>query len=184
LQDRLVKELRLQGVSALEAENAYAPCFIADYNRRFAKPPRYDFNAHRPIRDDENLERIFTCRQPRKVSHAPTLQYDKTIYLLPDAPGTRQLIHKYIEDYEYPHGRIELRAGGAALPYTTYDRLPEIDQDAIVENKRLGDVLQIAQLVQEQRDSRRSRSASSRANQGQGAIQLSASHGRRRSVAS
>jgi hypothetical protein len=63
---------------------AYAPCFMADYNNRFAKPPRNDFNAHRPIRDDENLDLIFTVREPRRVSHSLTLQYHKTIYLLPD----------------------------------------------------------------------------------------------------
>jgi hypothetical protein len=55
-------------------------------------------------------------------------------------------------------GRIELRADGTALPYTTYDRYPQVDQGALVENKRLGHVLQVAQLVQ-QRDSRRSRPA-------------------------
>ncbi|MGX6569453.1 ISNCY family transposase, partial [Cupriavidus necator] len=43
---------------------------------------------------------------------------------------------------------------GAALPYTTYDRLGEIDQGAIVEHKRLGHVLAIAAQVQAQRDSR------------------------------
>lgn len=37
-------------------------------------------------------------------------------------------------------------------------QLCEIDQGAIVENKRLGHVLQVAQLVQAQRDSRRSQS--------------------------
>ena len=38
LQDRLVKELRLRGISTVEAANAYAPHFIAAYNARFAKP--------------------------------------------------------------------------------------------------------------------------------------------------
>jgi transposase len=170
LQDRLVKELRLQGISTMAAANAYAPSFIADYNQRFGKPPRNDFNAHRPLRDDEHLELIFTFREPRKVSQSLTLQYDKTIYLLSDTAQTRGLIQKYIQVYEYPDGRIEVRANGTALPYTTYDRLPEINQGAIVENKRLGHVLQIAQLVQEQRDSRRSGNTPVRTNQGKPAV--------------
>jgi hypothetical protein len=37
LQDRLVKELRLRGISTVAAANAYAPSFIAAYNARFAK---------------------------------------------------------------------------------------------------------------------------------------------------
>jgi hypothetical protein len=40
LQDRLVKELRLQDISSIEAANAFMPRFIEDYNARFAKEPR------------------------------------------------------------------------------------------------------------------------------------------------
>jgi len=51
LQDRLVKEMRLLGFSTMAAANAYAPIFMADFNARFAKPPRNDFDANRPVRD-------------------------------------------------------------------------------------------------------------------------------------
>jgi len=167
LQDRLVKELRLQGISTMAAANVYAPAFIADYNRRFAKPPRNDFDAHRPLRDDEDLDLIFTWREARKVSHALTLQYDKTLYLLANTPAMRKLIHRYLDVYEYPDGRIEIRANGVVLPYATYDRLPQVEQGAIVDNKRLAHVLQVAQLVQQQRDDRRGRSGTpARTNQG------------------
>jgi hypothetical protein len=37
LQDRLVKELRLREISDVKAATAFAPEFIADYNRRFAR---------------------------------------------------------------------------------------------------------------------------------------------------
>ena len=40
LQDRLVKEMRLAGISTIEAGNAFLPAFMEDYNRRFAKEPR------------------------------------------------------------------------------------------------------------------------------------------------
>jgi transposase len=63
LQDRLVKELRLRGISTLKAANAFAPHFVADFNGRFAKSPRRDFNAHRPLRADEDLDLIFTWRE-------------------------------------------------------------------------------------------------------------------------
>jgi hypothetical protein len=42
LQDRLVKELRLAGISTMEAGNAFLPAFMEDYNRRFAKAPFSD----------------------------------------------------------------------------------------------------------------------------------------------
>ncbi|WP_423200795.1 Integrase catalytic domain-containing protein (plasmid) [Cupriavidus sp. H19C3] len=154
LQDRLVKELRLRGICSMAAANAYAPAFVADFNTRFAKVPRSDFDAHRPLRGDEDLARIFCWREWRKVSQSLTLQYDKVLFLLEDRPAHRRLVHRYIEVAEYPDGRIELWADGACLPYTTYHRLSEIDQGAIVENKRLGHVLAIAQRVQALRDNR------------------------------
>jgi hypothetical protein len=126
--------------------NAYAPSFIEDFNRRFAKPPRNDWNAHRPVREDEDLDLIFTFREKRKVSNSLTLQYDKIIYLIADTKEHRNLIGKYIDVYEYPDGRIELRATPTtALPYATYDRLPEVNQGAIVENKRLSRAARRAQ---------------------------------------
>jgi hypothetical protein len=115
LRDRLVKELRLRKIDTKEAANAYAPHFIADFNGRFGKEPRSAYNAHRPLRDDEDLDLILTCRVSRCVSATLTVQYDRVIYLLDDTPANRGLIHHYLDVYEYPDGRIEIRANGAAL---------------------------------------------------------------------
>ena len=49
LQDRLVKELRLAGISTIEAANAFLPAFVQTYNGRFAKPPARDRDLHRSI---------------------------------------------------------------------------------------------------------------------------------------
>lgn len=165
LQDRLVKEMRLLGISTMAAANAYAPSFVADFNARFAKPPRNDFDANRPVREDEDLDLIFTIREARRVTHSLTLRYGRSLYMLADTSAARAIIGDYVEVYKYPDGRIEIRANGSALAYRVYDKLSEIDQGDIVENKRLGHVLQIAQIVQEKRDDRR-RNALSRTNQG------------------
>ena len=166
LQDRLVKELRLRGISAAAEANAYAPCFIAAYNARFAKPPKSEFDAHRPLRADEDLDLLLTWRERRKVTKALTVQYDRVIYLLEDTLANRKLIHRYIEVWEYPDGRIEIRADGVSLPYVPYDRLSAIDQGAVVEHKRLAHALQVAQALQAQRDDRRASGSPSRTNHG------------------
>ncbi|NHH79625.1 hypothetical protein DRA46_01695 [Burkholderia gladioli] len=166
LQDRLVKELRLRGISTVADANAYAPAFIAAYNARFAKPPKSDFDAHRPLRADESLELVLTWREPRKVTKSLTVQYDRVMYLLDDTPENRKLIDRTIEVWEYPDGRIELRAEGRVLPCRQYDRLAEIDQAAVVEHKRLSHVLQVAQAIQAQRDNSRIGKAPSRTHRG------------------
>lgn len=154
LQDRLVKELRLQGISTIAAANAFMPAFIEAYNARFAKVPRNGYDVHRAVRADEELDLIFAWRELRKVTHNLTLHYERKLYLLADTPANRRLIGKYVEVFQYPDGRIEIRVAGEALPYSTYDKLGAIDQGAIVENKRLGSVLRVVQAVQAHRDNR------------------------------
>lgn len=61
-----------------------------------------------------------------------------------------------IDVWQYPDGTIELRANGTSLPFITYDRLGELDQGAIVDNKRLGRALEMIKLVQDKRDNTRS----------------------------
>lgn len=85
---------------------------MADSNARFSKPQRRDFDAHRPVRADEDMDLIFTWRLQRKVSLSLTLQHERIIYLLKDTAANRRLIDRYIDVYEYPDGRIELRAEG------------------------------------------------------------------------
>ena len=167
LQDRLVKELRLRKIDTKEAANAYAPHFMADFNGRFAKIPKSAFNAHRPLRSDEDLDLILTHRVLRCVSNSLTLQYDRVIYMLDDTPQTRALAHHYINVYEYPDGRIEIRAHGSALAYRQYDRLSAMDQGAEVDNKRLEHVLALSRQVQMERDNRRISGSPSRTNQGE-----------------
>ena len=67
LQDRLVKELRLRGISDMDAANAYLPAFMEDYNRRFECPARSDHDAHRCLGDNEHLEQIFTWQEERAL---------------------------------------------------------------------------------------------------------------------
>jgi hypothetical protein len=112
MQDRLVKELRLEGISTIEAANAFMPTYVADYNERFGKVARDAHDAHRPVRPDEDLDSIF------------------------DTPKNRRYAGKYLDVYQFPDGKIEIRAAGVKVPYSTYDKLGAIDQVAIVEDKR------------------------------------------------
>ena len=59
LQDRHVKELRLEGIWTIDAANELLPTFIADYNRQFGKLPRDRHDADLALRDDEHLDSIY-----------------------------------------------------------------------------------------------------------------------------
>lgn len=64
-----------------------------------------------------------------------TVQYDKMLYLIEDSEYSRRAIGKYIDVWHYPDGHKELRLNGVLLPYSTYDRLSEVDHVAIVDTK-------------------------------------------------
>ena len=56
LQDRLVKELRLAGISGTEACNALLSGFIERFNERFAVVPAKPDNLHRKVHLPTSLE--------------------------------------------------------------------------------------------------------------------------------
>ena len=111
------------GISSVDAANDFADEFMADYNRRFAKAPRHDFDVHRLLETDDDLAAFFTWREQRRVSKSLTVQYDKVLYLIEDNELSRRAIGKYIEVWHYADGHKELRLNDAVLPYSTYDRL-------------------------------------------------------------
>jgi hypothetical protein len=148
LQDRLVKELRLAGANDIEAGNALLPAFMADYNRRFAKPARNDKDLHRPLAPHDDLDGSFAWRVERTVTNSLTVQYDRVMFILEPNEITRALARKKVTVYDFPDGRIEVRHQGLALPYRTFDRITRVDQGAIVENKRLSEALEMCRAMQ------------------------------------
>src|SRR5438309_10251294 len=71
LQDRLTSELRLRGITTVEAAHAYLPAFIADFNRRFARPPA----TAQPVwrRPPKDLALVLGCRYRCVVARANTV---------------------------------------------------------------------------------------------------------------
>jgi hypothetical protein len=165
LQDRLVKELRLAGASALAAGNALLPAFMADYNTRFAKPPANAKDLHRPLRTGDDLADAFAWKEERTLSHALTLQYDKVIFILEPSDPAKAAIGKRVTVVDHPDGRLSIRYKGVELAYRTFDTLRQVPQAAIVENKRLGAALAFIREQQIERAETRSRSAPRRRDQ-------------------
>jgi len=142
LQDRLVKELRLEGVSTIEAANIYLPAFVARFNDRFATVPARPENLHRPLeRPTVQLDTILAWREQRYVTQQLALSYDSKRIILDETPLTAGLVGKYVETYEFPDGRFEVRWQGVALPHRVFDKKQRVTHAAIVENKRLSEAL-------------------------------------------
>ena len=147
LQDRLVKEMRLAGISTVEAANAWLRWFIADYNARFGREPANPKDLHRPLSEADDLDEILAWREERTVTHNLTLHYDRMMLLLDPTPFARGLVRKQVEVVNYPDGRFVVQFEGTALPFKVFDKIRTVEPGTIVENKRLGAALA---LVKEQ----------------------------------
>jgi len=152
LQDRLVKELRLRGISTKEDANRFAPEFMDDYNRRFGRAPVNPHNVHRPLRADEDLSRIFTWQEERTLTGNLVVHFKRVSYLVTPNAETRALGGKRVRILEREDGTVDIRHGEQVLPYSVFDKNPHISQGAIVENKRLDAVLTVIRAAQVRRD--------------------------------
>jgi transposase len=107
LQDRLVSELRLRRIATVEAAQAYLPTFIADYNRRFGKPPATATAVWR--RPPADLPLLLACRYHRHVAR------DNTVHVGPrwvQLGGRRSYAGVRIEVRELLDGRLLARHDG------------------------------------------------------------------------
>jgi len=148
LQNRLVKAMRLEGISSIEEANTFLPSYLLRHNARFACPPADRRDAHRPLAPHENVEAEMVWRVERSVTGALALHYNKAMFILEPTPLARTLARKRVHVCEFPDGRIEVRHGEVALPYRVYDKMQRVNQAEIVENKRLGAALAMAQAMQ------------------------------------
>ena len=155
MQDRLVQELRLAGAATLAAANALLPAFVADYHTRFAKPPANKKDLHRRLRAGDDLEDAFAWKEERTLSQALTLQYDKMIFILEPSEQAKAAIGKRVTIFDYPDGRLLIRYKGVELAYRTFDKIRQVDQGAIADNKRLGPVLAMIRDQQLRRGAQR-----------------------------
>jgi transposase len=142
LQDRLVKELRLAGISDIEAGNAFLPAFVADFNERFGKVPVRPDNLHCALNmPPDRLRDVLCKREQRHVGQQLSFSYERRQIMLEKNAISIGLVGQYVDIYEFADGRVDVRWKACSLPYTVFDKEQRVTHTAITENKRLGEVL-------------------------------------------
>jgi hypothetical protein len=121
LQDRLLKALRIEGISAIDQANAWLPHFIARHNARFAVAPFEPQDAHVPYHpdDDQQLRRILSKHYPRKLSRNLSCQFHSTLLQIkPPASGGLGLRATAVTVLEHFDHACEVLWRNVALPHT------------------------------------------------------------------
>jgi len=139
LQDRLVKEMRLRGISSMADGNACLPEFIADFNRRFAVEPRSSVNAHRTLNTKDDLATILTWKEQRIVSKNLTVQFEKVVYQIQTERPSYALRNASVTICVNAQQQIIILYKDQPLLYTLYHQ--QAKQSDVVLAKDLGAAL-------------------------------------------
>jgi transposase len=109
-QDRLVKALRLEGISDLDSANAYLEeSFLPDLNARFTVTPKRGADLHRRLPGHLQLDRILVFQEERVVQKDWTVRWRNRWFQLTATNGHLGLAGKRVLVCEQLDGTIRLR---------------------------------------------------------------------------
>ncbi len=143
LQDRLVKEMRLQGMDGQAQANAWLPTFIADFNRRFAVAPAIPLDAHvRYLGKTGDLRRILSVHETRVLSKNLTCQYAGALLQVKTASSGLSLRGATVNVHQHFDGITELRWQGKTLKFEALTREEQVATQApAVDGKQLNSLV-------------------------------------------
>lgn len=124
-QDRLVKELRLAGISDMAAANKFLETFyIAKHNEKFAVAPASRINAHRPLLKTHRLDEILCVKLNRTLANDYTLRFDNKFFQVTKDQDIRIRPRDIVTIEEWLDGSRHLKFKGVYLRYKNINKLP------------------------------------------------------------
>jgi transposase len=120
LQDRLVGELKLAGISTPQQATSFlnGP-FKADFNARFAKPARQSQAAWRPLAKGVDVERICSFRYQATVGNDNAVRLGGIVLDIPPGPRQRGYAKTRVEVRHLLDGRYRVYGKDQLLLETT-----------------------------------------------------------------
>jgi len=116
LQDRLVTELRLEGITAIEDANVFLPVFLERHNARFAVPAADPTPAWRPWPDGLSPEAVFCFHYPRRVDRDNTVSWPGGDLALPRRSDGRSWAGRTVTLQERLDGSLWVSAEDLCVP--------------------------------------------------------------------
>ena len=87
LQSRLISELRLRGITTIEAANSYLPEFTRDYNRRFAVKPDMESSVFAPAPSPKEIDFYLSVEFQRTADNGSSFGFEGKRHQLVDEDG-------------------------------------------------------------------------------------------------
>ena len=104
LQDRLVNELRLAGITTVEAANAFIrEVYVPEHNARFAAPQAQPGSAFTPI-PGVDLDEILCVQEERQVGNDNCVSFRTLKLQIPESPMRPHFVKARVKVHLYPDG--------------------------------------------------------------------------------
>ena len=111
LQDRLVKELKLAGITGIEAANAFIrDRYLPAHNARFAVAPAGEGSAFTPI-PGVDLDEILCVQEERQVGNDNCVSYRTLKLQIPESPMRPHFVRARVKVHVYPDGSLAVFHG-------------------------------------------------------------------------
>ena len=130
LQDRLVKELRLAGITTIDEANKFLEEYIPKFNAKFAVVPQRKKDLHKKINNivREKLLQIFSIQNARKINNDYTVRFENNYFQLDEQQPTTVYKKDSVIIEEHLDGEIKINL---KEHYLNYKILPERPQKEI-----------------------------------------------------
>ncbi len=123
LQDRLVKEMRLKGITTKEEANDFLESYLPGFNEQFMKMARKEGSLHSPLPEEVDLREILCIKATRTINDGYVIRWKQRVFLL-DNPSL-VLRRQKVELREHFDGRITLKYKGRYLDcHEVYETKP------------------------------------------------------------
>jgi hypothetical protein len=126
LQDRLVKELRLKGISSIEEANRYLPGYLKRHNAQFAVMAEETKDMHRPAPGAAELLDILCIKTERTVRNDNTISHNGKFYQIHAA-----LQGKKVQVEERIDGKMLIRHNNDSFNFNEITTRPEKKQKLV-----------------------------------------------------
>jgi transposase len=142
LQDRLVKELRINNISTIEEANQFLEkTYLEEFNNQFTVLPLSTKNAHRKIGKEVDLSEILCEKHNRVVSKNLEFHFENIIYQIKLPKPPIGLIKGRVIVIRKLDGSILVKYKGAPLPVVEYFKQPH--NGKIVSSKEIERFLRV-----------------------------------------
>jgi len=118
LQDRLVKEMRLRGVTTKDQANEFLEEYLPRYNERFGVCPANEADVHVPLPRHIDLDRYLCIKRERTIRKDNTIALDGRLYQIEERGGKKVVVEERLD------GSLRMISRGVSLKYREITERP------------------------------------------------------------